>query len=247
MSTGPYLVDYSDKCIAVFGDTKPLKEKFKEMGGRFNPALNHLNAKASGWIFKIADKEKVSAFLSTHLGEGQTRTLSCTAATTANSNSSSCSSSNSNRSDGIGSRDNLITDANLSTEPEDLDSKSTKASIVTVLSEPITDAPVQLVDYSEKCIAVFGDTKPLKEKFKEMGGRFNPALNHLNAKASGWIFKIADKEKVSAFLSTHLGEGQAIKHNSISGSSIQNVAESETHAAVAKGQITELTPPYIVV
>jgi hypothetical protein len=53
-------VDYSEKAIAVFGDTKAIKEQLKGLGGRFNPSLNYDGEKRAGWIFskKQADKVK---------------------------------------------------------------------------------------------------------------------------------------------------------------------------------------------
>jgi ribonuclease BN (tRNA processing enzyme) len=40
--TGDFIiVDYSEKALAVFGDTRPVKEQLKALGGRFNPKLNH--------------------------------------------------------------------------------------------------------------------------------------------------------------------------------------------------------------
>ena len=56
---------------------------------------------------------------------------------------------------------------------------------------------LEIVDYSEKAIAVFGDTKAIKAQLKELGGRFNPALKYNGEKRAGWIFgkKQADKVK----------------------------------------------------
>lgn len=56
---------------------------------------------------------------------------------------------------------------------------------------------LEIVDYSEKAIAVFGDTKAIKDQLKDLGGRFNPALNYDGEKRAGWIFskKQADKVK----------------------------------------------------
>lgn len=56
---------------------------------------------------------------------------------------------------------------------------------------------LEMVDYSEKAIAVFGDTKAIKDQLKEFGGRFNPSLNYNGEKRAGWIFskKQADKVK----------------------------------------------------
>ena len=41
------IIDYSNKAIAVIGDTKSVKDKLKELGGRFNPRLSC----GAGWIF----------------------------------------------------------------------------------------------------------------------------------------------------------------------------------------------------
>lgn len=63
--------------------------------------------------------------------------------------------------------------------------------------EAVTVEGLEIVDYSEKAIAVFGDTKAIKEQLKELGGRFNPSLNYNGEKRTGWIFskKQADKVK----------------------------------------------------
>lgn len=63
--------------------------------------------------------------------------------------------------------------------------------------EAVTVEGIEVVDYSEKAIAVFGDTKAIKEQLKELGGRFNPSLNYNGEKRAGWIFskKQADKVK----------------------------------------------------
>ncbi len=63
--------------------------------------------------------------------------------------------------------------------------------------EAVTVEGIEVVDYSEKAIAVFGDTKAIKGQLKEIGGRFNPSLNYNGEKRAGWIFskKQADKVK----------------------------------------------------
>lgn len=47
---------------------------------------------------------------------------------------------------------------------------------------------LEIIDYSEKAIAVFGDTKPIKDKLHELGGSFNKYLNYRGEKKPGWIF-----------------------------------------------------------
>lgn len=54
-----WMVDYSEKAIAVFGDTKAIKDQLKGLGGRFNPALNYNGEKRAGWIFSKKKAEEV--------------------------------------------------------------------------------------------------------------------------------------------------------------------------------------------
>lgn len=54
----------------------------------------------------------------------------------------------------------------------------------------------QIVDYSEKAVAAVGDTKPMAEKFKELGGRFNPRLTC----GAGWIFSRRKEDDLRALL-----------------------------------------------
>ena len=62
--------------------------------------------------------------------------------------------------------------------------------------EAVTVEDLEMVDYSEKAIAVFGDTKTIKEQLKELGGRFNPALNYNGEKRAGWIFSKKKADEV---------------------------------------------------
>lgn len=56
---------------------------------------------------------------------------------------------------------------------------------------------VQIIDYSEKAIAVIGDTKPIKDQLKEIGGKFNFRLSC----GAGWIFSKKLLPEVEALLS----------------------------------------------
>tara|TARA_R100000027_G_scaffold67300_1_gene65445 strand:- start:4119 stop:5366 length:1248 start_codon:yes stop_codon:yes gene_type:complete len=56
---GAIIFDYSEKAIAVIGDTKPLKEGLKALGGRFNFRLSC----GAGWIFPKTKLEEVESFL----------------------------------------------------------------------------------------------------------------------------------------------------------------------------------------
>lgn len=58
-----FMVDYSEKAIAVFGDTKPIKEKLKQAGGKFNAFLTYNGQKSAGWIFSKTQTEAVKSIL----------------------------------------------------------------------------------------------------------------------------------------------------------------------------------------
>lgn len=51
-----------------------------------------------------------------------------------------------------------------------------------------TSINIEMVNYSEKAIAIFGDTKQIKDELKNIGGKFNPFLNRDGIKTAGWIF-----------------------------------------------------------
>ena len=58
----------------------------------------------------------------------------------------------------------------------------------------------EIIDYTEKSIAVFGDTKTIKDNLKALGGRFNPRLNYNGEKAAGWIFPIHLRSEIEELL-----------------------------------------------
>lgn len=56
---------------------------------------------------------------------------------------------------------------------------------------------IEIVDYSEKAFAIIGDTKPIKDKLKELGGCFNGRLSC----GAGWIFSKSKLDTVKQTLS----------------------------------------------
>ena len=65
-----------------------------------------------------------------------------------------------------------------------------------------TIKPLKIVDYSEKAIAVIGETKAHKDKLKELGGRYNPALTC----GPGWIFNKSKRNPVEDFVKSFGGK-----------------------------------------
>jgi len=58
-----FIVDYSPKALAIFGDTRPIKEQLKALGGRFNPRLTHNEKKQAGWIFQKTKEVEIRNLL----------------------------------------------------------------------------------------------------------------------------------------------------------------------------------------
>ena len=59
-----YIVDYTEKAIAVFGDTKVMKDHLASLGGKFNPSLRGNNDdKKPGWIFPKTKRSEVQSLL----------------------------------------------------------------------------------------------------------------------------------------------------------------------------------------
>lgn len=66
---------------------------------------------------------------------------------------------------------------------------------------------VELVEYSERSVAVFGQTQPYKSHFMDIGGKFNPALTKQGQKQPGWIFS-KKQQAVVADLVNKICKGQ---------------------------------------
>lgn len=66
--------------------------------------------------------------------------------------------------------------------------------------QPQKNGSFELVEYSERALAVFGDTKSIKEELKKLGGRFNAHLTHNGQKVAGWIFPRAKYEILTALI-----------------------------------------------
>lgn len=101
---------------------------------------------------------------------------------------------------------NFYLSIKVSDEYQVIEPKAKKSSIKTEKVEEAKEVEsvavegLEMVDYSEKAIAVFGDTKAIKEQLKELGGRFNPSLNYNGEKRAGWIFSKKKAGKVKELI-----------------------------------------------
>ena len=55
---------------------------------------------------------------------------------------------------------------------------------------------LKVYDYSEKAIAIVGDTKPIKAQLKALGGKYNPKLKC----GAGWVFSKRKADEVKTAL-----------------------------------------------
>lgn len=69
---------------------------------------------------------------------------------------------------------------------------------------------ISIVNYSEKAIAVFGNTKDIKDHLSALGGKFNPSLKQNDERVPGWVFPNSKRDEVkkiiTAFSQGTLGE-----------------------------------------
>lgn len=59
---GCTLVEYSAKAVAVFGETRAIKDELKAMGGRFNSRLTFNGKKLAGWIFPKSQEQRLACY-----------------------------------------------------------------------------------------------------------------------------------------------------------------------------------------
>ncbi len=62
---------------------------------------------------------------------------------------------------------------------------------------------ITIVNYSEKAIAVFGNTKEIKDHLLSIGGKFNPSLKQNDERVAGWIFPSSKREDVKKIITSY--------------------------------------------
>lgn len=74
-------------------------------------------------------------------------------------------------------------------------------------------AALLMVDYSEKAIAVIGETAQVKDELKAMGGRFNRNLMVEGERVAGWIFSKSKTAEVSDFIRKQNQEPEKVENH----------------------------------
>jgi len=57
------LLKYSPKCFALFGDTKPIKDDLRNLGGSYCPYLTHNKQRMGGWVFPVKREKDLRQYL----------------------------------------------------------------------------------------------------------------------------------------------------------------------------------------
>lgn len=65
---------------------------------------------------------------------------------------------------------------------------------------------LETINYSEKAIVIYGNTKEYKEQLKQLGGRFNPYLTINGTKQAGWVFSKQKTELINNFIASLNGQ-----------------------------------------
>ena len=175
------IVDYSEYSIAIFGDTRPLKDEIKAIGGKFNSALNKDGGKCAGWILnkkaRLQLEELIGKIKSGESGASFAASSAASSASSAASSAASVDGAGGNG--GAGEEGATATITPISSSSSSSSSGSSGSSL-----------HVNIVDYSEGSLAIFGDTRSIKDELRAIGAKYNPYLtlsDNGKKKTPGWI------------------------------------------------------------
>ena len=84
-------------------------------------------------------------------------------------------------------------EANLCMKAPQTDSDTAEQSTATA---DLSTLSLEIVEYSEKAIAVFGDTKPIKDVLKNLNGLFRANLTYNGERRAEWIYSRKQEQKV---------------------------------------------------
>ena len=84
-------------------------------------------------------------------------------------------------------------EANLCMKAPQRNSDTAEQSTATA---DLSTLSLEIVEYSEKAIAVFGDTRPIKDILKDLNGLFRANLTYKGERRAGWIYSKKQETKV---------------------------------------------------
>ena len=93
---------------------------------------------------------------------------------------------------------------------------------------------INIVHYSEKAIAVYGNTLSLKSHFEGLQGKFNPSLRspdeNVNEKVKGWIFPKSKLDQVKTIVEKYKNNTLELK----SDKPVENIKQTTNDFIVSK-------------
>lgn len=221
------IVQYSDHAIAVIGNTFPLRAGLRDLGGAWNKHLRVDGEPAQGWVFEASLQSTVEAFLAGRASvalPAREHDLVAVAAAGATVSAATDVEARPNDDANVASVDasapGAAFDGNASAAQ--LEAPGVNVSVVvavkagdagilapapSVVASPARAAAprakVRVVQYSDRAIAVIGDTFALRAGLRGLGGAWNKYLRVDGEPAQGWIFKAALRPTVEAYLAGH--------------------------------------------
>jgi len=96
---------------------------------------------------------------------------------------------------------------------------------------------MKLINYTEKSIALFGETYPIKDKLKELG-KFNKFLTIEGKKTPGWIFSKKYEEEIKKLILEPVDKIEPLDKN-------QPIPQFKLKSKETKGEIKEDIAEYL--
>ena len=207
---GQYIVNYSEKAIAVFGDTKKISGDLKNAGGKWNPYLKNPLIKEAdankngGWIFSRKALDVLQNQLKlklvgddTHMTKNTPTVAEGAFNAIAQAEMARLRAETAKEIANTPPEQRILTEVPPAPLAPSSTSSSTSSAAPKVAAIPATGFSnaaahgIYICDYGEKCIAVFGNSKPFKQALSQLPARFNPSLTdpRSGAKAAGWIVR----------------------------------------------------------
>jgi hypothetical protein len=94
---------------------------------------------------------------------------------------------------------------------------------------------MEVINYTDRSVAVFGNTKPYSEPLKQAGGRFNPSLKYGNdeeTRRPGWIFSKTKENDVRQLVDSLNSQPQPVATSSTSTSSNSTSSKTSQYKSV---------------
>ena len=99
---------------------------------------------------------------------------------------------------------------------------------------------ITIESYSEKAIAVFGETKPIKDHLLQLSGKFNPSLKGQgDEKRAGWIFPKTKQSEVQKILDQYKNNSLPSiepRTSTVLGASLSSISESSSNLSSYKNK-----------